>query len=131
MLRRIRCSAFIFLILIVFVPKPSSYAMKNANSFDDYYSCLSGSNSTLYSYVIAECKNYKAKGVAGKHAVYAGCLSHQIHVGRTTLFSYIMTNCSKYNPIGLNLRQYNYPACIAHNPSTNYSARVQACKKYK
>jgi hypothetical protein len=105
--------------------------MKNANSFDDYYSCLSGSNSTLYTYVIAECKDYKAKGVNGKYAVYAGCLNHQIYVGRTTLFSNIMTNCSKYNPIGFNLRQYNYPACIAHNTSTNYSARVKACKKYK
>ena len=131
MVRSSRYLAFIFLILIIFVPKPSSYAMKNANSFDDYYSCLSGSNSTLYTYVIAECKDYKAKGVDGKYAVYAGCLNHQIYVGRTTLFSNIMTNCSKYNPIGFNLRQYNYPACIAHNPSTNYSARVKACKKYK
>lgn len=131
MVRSSRYLAFIFLILIIFVPKPSSYAMKNANSFDDYYSCLSGSNSTLYTYVIAECKDYKAKGVNGKYAVYAGCLNHQIHVGRTTLFSNIMTNCSKYNPIGFNLRQYNYPACIAHNTSTNYSARVKACKKYK
>ena len=131
MVRSSRYLAFIFLILIIFVPKPSSYALKNANSFDDYYSCLSGSNSTLYTYVIAECKDYKAKGVNGKYAVYAGCLNHQIHVGRTTLFSSIMTNCSKYNPIGFNLRQYNYPACIAHNTSTNYSARVKACKKYK
>jgi len=105
---------------------------KYAADFNDYYSCLSGSNATLYSGTINACKQFKAKGAEGKLAEYSGCLYHLIYIRDITLFSEIIKGCTKYKPAGTNVAEYNYSACLAHARSvTLYSERLKACKKYK